>query len=187
MRRLARFGGRHFIVRSSTESYNPRHRRWAMRTVTTLFAAAGLLAGLCGEHAFAKAAQPRALQLKDLPANVRKTVQETLKGGAIKSIAKEKEDGIEQYEIESTLNGQSRDFNVAADGRLLVIEEATTLDAIPAAAKTAIEKKAAGGIVATVEMLSKPGKPLLYEAAYKDAKGKRHEMLVDADGKEVKD
>jgi hypothetical protein len=77
--------------------------------------------------------------------HVQKTVQETLKGGAIRNIAKEKEDGIEQYEIESTLNGKSRDFNVAADERLLVVEEATTLDAIPAAAKAAIQKKVGGG------------------------------------------
>jgi predicted secreted protein len=102
-------------------------------------AAASLVAGLCGEHAFAQASRPKALQLKDLPAHVQKTVQETLKGGAIKSVAKEQEDGIEQYEIESTLNGKLRDFNVAADGRLLVVEEATTLDAIPAAAKAAIQ------------------------------------------------
>jgi uncharacterized membrane protein YkoI len=158
-----------------------------MRTVTTLFAAASLVAELCGGHAFAQASNPKALQLKDLPANVQKTVQETLKGGAIRNIAKEKEDGIEQYEIESTLNGKSRDFNVAADGRLLVLEEATTLDAIPTAAKAAIQKKVGGGTVTTVETFAKPGKPLLYEAAYKDANGKRHEVLVDADGKEVKD
>jgi hypothetical protein len=111
-----------------------------MRTVTTLFAAAGLLAGLCGQHAFAQAAQSKAVQLKDLPANVQKTVQETPKGGAIESIA-----------------------------------------------KAAVQKKATGRIVATVETFSKPGRPELYEAAYKDAKGKCHEVLVDADGKEVKD
>ena len=155
-----------------------------MRTVTTLFAAASLVAGLCGGPAFAQAS--KALQLKDLPASVQKTVQETLKGGTIKNIAKEKEDGIEQYEIESTLNGKSRDFNVAADGRLLVVEEATTLDAIPAAAKAAVQKRVGGGKLTTVETFVKPGKPLLYEAAYQDAKGKRHEVLVDADGKEVK-
>jgi hypothetical protein len=157
-----------------------------MRTVTTLFAAASLVA-VFGADAFAQATKAKALQLKDLPASVQKTVQETLKGGALRKIAKEKEDGIEQYEIESTLNGQSRDFNVAADGRLLVVEEATTLDAIPTAAKAAIQKKVGGGTVTTVETFAKPGKPVLYEAAYKDAKGKRHEVLVDADGKEVKD
>jgi hypothetical protein len=158
-----------------------------MRIVTTLFAAASLVAGLCGEHALAHPSKPKALQLQELPASVQKTIQETLKGGAIRNIAKEIEDGIEQYEIESTLNGKSRDFNVAADGRLIVVEEATTLDAIPAAAKAAIQQKVGGGTVTTVETFAKPGKPLLYEAAYKDAKGKRHEVLVDAHGNEVKD
>jgi hypothetical protein len=158
-----------------------------MRTVTTLFAAGSLATVLCGGHAFAQAAQPKALQLKDLPASVQKTVEETLNGGAIKSITKEKQKGIEQYEIESTLNGKARDFNVATDGRLLVVEEATRLDAIPAVAKAAIQNKIGAGTVTMVETLSKPGKPLLYEAAYKDANGKRHEVVVDADGKEVKD
>ena len=157
-----------------------------MRTVATLFAAASLVVGLGGEDAFAQASQSKALQLQDLPARVQKTVQETLKGAVIRNIAKEKEDGIEQYEIESTLNGKARDFNVAADGRLLVVEEATTLDAIPAAAKTAIQTKVGNGRVTGVETFAKPGQPLRFEAAYKDGKGKKHEMLVDADGKEVK-
>jgi len=158
-----------------------------MRTTTILSTAVLFLAGLCGEHALAQTAQPKALQLKDLPASVQKTVQDTLKGGEIKKIGKEREDGIEQYEIESTLKGKRRDFNVAADGRLLVVEEATTLDAIPPAAKEAIQKKVGGGTLTTVETFAKPGKPLLYEAGYKDAKGKRREVLVDSDGKEVKD
>lgn len=158
-----------------------------MRTVTVLVASACVVAELSAAPALAQAAKPRALQLTDLPSSVQKTVGDTLKGGVITRIAKENEDGIDQYEIESTLNGKSRDFNVAADGRLLVVEEATTLDAIPPAAKGAIQKKAAGGTVTTVETFAKPGKPMLYEAAYKDAKGKRHEVLVDADGKEVKD
>lgn len=41
--------------------------------------------------------------------------------------------------------------------------------------------------VTTVQTFAKPGEPLLDEAAYEDAKGKRHEVLVDADGKAVKD
>ena len=49
-----------------------------MRTITSLFAAC-VVAGLCGAHAFAQAAKPRVLELKDLPASVQKTVQETLK------------------------------------------------------------------------------------------------------------
>jgi len=52
-----------------------------------------------------------------------------------------------------TLNGRSGDFNVAADGRLLLVEEATALDAIPAAARAAIQKKVGGGAVTTVEII----------------------------------
>jgi hypothetical protein len=157
-----------------------------MRNAATMFAAVWLVVGLGAGHASAQT-KPKGLQLKDLPAGVQKTVQDTLEGGTVKAISKEKEDGIEQYEIESTLNGKSRDFNVAADGRLLVVEEGTTLDAIPAAAKAAILKKVGAGKLGTVETFARPGKPLLYEAAYKDAKGKGHEVLVDAAGKEVKE
>jgi hypothetical protein len=41
------------------------------------------------------------LQLKDLPAAVQKTVQDTLQGGEIKNIGKETEHGVAQYEVET--------------------------------------------------------------------------------------
>jgi hypothetical protein len=158
-----------------------------MRAFATVLVTGSLIVTVFGGVALAQEPKSKALQLKDLPPSVRKTVQENLKGGAIKAIAKEKEDGIEQYEIETTLNDRARDFNVAVDGRLLVVEEATTIDAIPAAAKAAILKKVGGGTVTTVETFAKPGQRLLYEAAYKDAKGKRHEMLVNTNGQEVRE
>src|ERR1700752_4834067 len=90
----------------------------------------------------AGAASAKGLQLKDLPAPVQKTVQDTLKGGEIKNISKEVEKGVTQYEVESMLNGGHRDFNVDSKGKLIVVEEEVALDSIPAAAKAAIEKKA---------------------------------------------
>ena len=105
-----------------------------------------------GLPAFAKS-----LQLKDLPAPVQKTVQDTLKGGEIKNISKEVEKGVTQYEVESMLNGKHRDFNVDSKGKLIVVEEEVALDSIPAAAKAAIEKKAAGGKLGMVETVTKDG------------------------------
>ncbi|MGH9423617.1 MAG: hypothetical protein ACRD3J_26825 [Thermoanaerobaculia bacterium] len=137
--------------------------------------------------AVAQEQKSKMLVLKDLPPSVQKTVQDNLKGGAIKTIGKEKEDGIEQYEIETAVTCKARDFNVAVDGRLLVVEEATTIDAIPAAAKAAILKQVGSGAVTTIETFAKPGQPVLYEAAHTDAKGKRHELLVNAEGKAVKE
>ena len=126
------------------------------------------------------------LQLKDLPAAVQKTVQETLKGGQIRNISREKENGVTQYEVETMLNGKHRDFEVDAAGKLLVVEEETDIATIPAPAKAAIERKAAGGKIGMVELFMRGGETL-YEAAYRSKDGKKHELLVKADGTETKE
>ena len=128
-----------------------------------------------------------ALQLADLPAAVRTTVEATLNGGRITHIRKEKEDGVEQYEIETVLNGKARGFNVDTKGTLLVIEEEAAIDAIPAAAKTLILNVVADGTLRRIEALTRPGQPTMYEAAYTDRKGKKHEVLVASDGTHAKD
>jgi hypothetical protein len=153
-----------------------------MRSLAVLLA----IVVLCGSSV-AQEKKGKSLELKDLPAAVQKTVEDNLKGGQIKNIGKEKEDGIEQYEVETLLNGKSRDFNVDAKGKLLVVEEATTIDAIPAPAKASILKKVADGKLRTVETFTKPGQPMMYEAAYTDKRGKHHEVLVRADGTETKE
>jgi len=153
-----------------------------VRTLTVLLAIAAL-----GGSAVAQEKKAKSLQLKDLPAAVQKTMQANLNGGEIKNIVKEKEDGVEQYEVESLLNGKTRDFNVDLKGNLLVIEEATTIDAIPAAAKASILKKVADGKLGTVETFTKTGQPMMYEAAYEDKQGKKHEVLVSSDGTEAKE
>jgi hypothetical protein len=128
----------------------------------------------------------KGLPLAKLPEPVRKAIQENLKGGEIKNIGKEKEDGIVQYEVETVVNGHVRDFNVDSKGNLLVVEEPVELEAIPAAAKAGILKKSAGGKLISVETFLKTGRPMMYEGIYADAKGKKHEVLVTAEGAETK-
>jgi hypothetical protein len=152
-----------------------------MRTLTVLLATIFALGAVAQEK------KAKSLQLKDLPAAVQKTVQDNLMGGEIKNIGKEKEDGVEQYEVESVLNGKSRDFNVDDKGNLLLVEVATTIDAIPTAAKASILKKVGDGKLAVVETFTKTGQPMMYEASYTDKKGKKHEVLVKADGTETKE
>src|SRR6266567_22643 len=122
-------------------------------------------------------AADKKLTLKDLSPAVQKTVQDTLKGGEIKNIGKETEKGVTQYEVETMLNGKHRDFNVDTKGKLVVLEEETTIDAVPAAAKAGIEKKVAGGKLGMVEIMTKDGQTF-YEAAYTGKDGKKHEVLV---------
>lgn len=131
-------------------------------------------------------AADKKLTVKDLPPAVQKTVQDTLKGAEIKNIGKETEHGVTQYEVETMLNGKHRDFNVDLKGNLVVLEEETTIDAIPAAAKAGIEKKVAGGKLGMVEIMTK-GSQTFYEAAYTSKDGKKHEVLVKPDGAETKD
>lgn len=72
-------------------------------------------------------------------------------------------------------------------GNLLVVEKRTTIDAIPAAAKASILNKVADGKLSAVETFTKTGQPMTYEASYADKKGKKHEVLVKADGTGTKD
>jgi uncharacterized membrane protein YkoI len=129
---------------------------------------------------------PRKLTLKDLPASVQKTVEDTLQGAEIRNIDRETEDGVAQYEIETMLNGKHRDFNVSTKGALLVVEEETTMDVVPPAAKAAIMKKIADGKLRSIELFKRGGETM-YEAGYADKNAKRHEVLVKADGTETKD
>jgi uncharacterized membrane protein YkoI len=129
-------------------------------------------------------AQEKKVALKSLPPAAQKTVQEQLKGAQLKGLSQETEDGKTVYELETMVNGKTRDVLIDANGTILEVEEATTLDAIPAQARAAIEKAATGGKIKTVETVTKGGK-VYYEAAITKA-GKGSEIQVTADGAIVK-
>jgi uncharacterized membrane protein YkoI len=134
----------------------------------------------------AAVAAEKSLALTDLPPAVQKAVNDNLKGGQIRNISKETEHGVAQYEIETMLNGRHRDFNVDTKGKLILVEEETSIDSIPAAAKAAILKKVGAGKLGMVELFMRGGETM-YEAAYTSKDGKKHEVLVKADGAETKD
>jgi uncharacterized membrane protein YkoI len=148
------------------------------RTFTIILAIAALSA--------AATAAEKQLQMKDLPAAVQKTVQEQTKGAEIKGLSTETEKGKTTYEVETIVNGKHRDFLVDPKGAVTEVEEETAIDSIPAAAKAAIEKKAAGGKIGMVETMTRRG-ATFYEAAYTSKAGKKLEVLVKPDGTEVKD
>ena len=132
-------------------------------------------------------AAAKSLALRDLPAPVQKTVSDNLKGGEIKNISKEVEKGVTEYEIETMLNGKHRDFDVTAAGKLVDVEQEVDIASIPAAAKTAIEKKFPGGKLVMVESVDKGDGMLTYEASYTTKAGKKGEVSVKPDGTEIKE
>ena len=135
--------------------------------------------------AVAGVAAEKSLQLKDLPAAVQKSVADNAKGGEIKNISMEKEKGVSQYEVETMLNGKHRDFNVDGKGALLVVEEETAIDSVPAVVKAAMVKKAGTGKITMVETVVKSG-VTQFEAAITSKAGKKSEALFNADGTAAK-
>jgi uncharacterized membrane protein YkoI len=131
-------------------------------------------------------ASAQKLTLQNLPAAVQQTIQAELKGGEIKNISKETEHGVVQYEVETMVNGKHRDLEVDTKGKLLVVEEETVLDSVPAPAKAAILKKVGTGKLSGVELFIRGGETM-YEAEYASKDGKKHEVLVKADGTETKE
>jgi len=131
-------------------------------------------------------AAEKKVQLKDLPPAVQKSIQDQTKGAEIRGITSETDKGKVTYEVETMMNGKHRDITFDAKGTLAELEEETAIDAIPAAAKAALEKKAAGGKIGMVETVTR-GATVYYEAQYTDKAGKQHEYAVNAGGTPVKD
>lgn len=121
------------------------------------------------------------IQAKDLPPAVQKAIQDATRGATIKGYAREVEGGKTMFEVETTVNGHSRDLLFDARGTLVEIEEAIRLDAVPAAVRTALE---ASGHVLTVEQVTR-GTTISYEATV-EQNGKKAEIAVNAEGKRIK-
>jgi VCBS repeat-containing protein len=135
---------------------------------TVLFLVAGIAAFAAG------------VKLGSLSAPVQATIRDQTKNATLVGISKETESGKTVYEVESKVNGKARDFMVDAAGKVTSVEEETDINSIPAAARTAIQKAAAGGSVKRVETVTEGG-GTAYEAAIQ-VKGKNSEVTVNADG-----
>jgi uncharacterized membrane protein YkoI len=120
------------------------------------------------------------IKMEDLPKAIQDAVKEQTKDATIAGYFKEVEKGKTMYEVETKVNGLSRDLLFDAKGNVVSIEEETTLDKIPTGAKAAIEKRATGGKITKVETVTE-GATVSYEAVV-NKKGKNTEIGVNADG-----
>jgi hypothetical protein len=120
------------------------------------------------------------IKIADLPAPVRNAVERETAGSKVKGFFKEVERGVTSYEVETEVSSRSRDLSFDTQGKLLAVEEETTLDALPASAKAAIERRAAGGKVTKNEKIT-AGRQVSYEAGI-TKNGRRTEFTVAADG-----
>jgi hypothetical protein len=126
------------------------------------------------------------VKMEALPAAVQTAVKEQTKTATLVGLSKEVEKGKTLYEMETKVNGKTRDLTLEKTGTVVEVEEEIEIDSIPAAARAAIQKSAAGGTVNKVEKLTQ-GSSVSYEAAIKTKAGKNTEVGVNADGSVHKD
>ena len=135
----------------------------------------GALVLACGALAESK------IKMEDLPPAVQKAAKEQTKNATIVGLSKEVEGGKTVYEIETKVNGKTRDLLLDQTGAVLEVEEEVDLNSLPAAAREAIQQKIGGGKLKKVEAVTK-GSRVSYEASYVGKLGKTSEIAVNADG-----
>jgi hypothetical protein len=122
------------------------------------------------------------VKLEDLPAAVQHSLTEQTKTATIVGLTKEVEKGKTVYEVETKINGKTRDLLLDASGSVIETEDEVGVDSIPASAKAAILKRAGpGGTIQKVEKVT-AGSNVSYEAAIRTRSGKSIEAGVNADG-----
>jgi predicted aspartyl protease len=126
-------------------------------------------------------AAEKRVKMESLPPAVQKTVQEQAKGATIRGLSIEIEDGKTFYEAELKVNGHNKDVLIDPNGAVVEVEEEVALDSLPAAAKDAIQTRAAKGQIVLVESVSKNDAVVAYEAKIMTA-GKTSEVKVTPDG-----
>ena len=141
------------------------------------------LAALVMVSAIAAFAQETKVQIKDLPKAVQTAAQqEQMKGATLKGFAREVEGGKTLYEVETVLNGRTRDLLFDPAGTIVEVEEEIANGAVPPAAMKALMAR---GKVTKVEAVTK-GKSVAYESTVKTKTGNSVDVAVDAQGTPVK-
>jgi len=123
------------------------------------------------------------VNLEGLPPAVVEAVKAQSQGATLRDVAKEVHGGVTLYEVEMTVEGRIKDVTIDAQGRIVSIEEQTTLSEIPAAARAAIEKAVGTGKLVLVEKVTEGGRTF-FEGHIRDGH-KEREVKVDDKGKPV--
>jgi hypothetical protein len=126
-------------------------------------------------------AAEKKVKLEDLPPAVQASVKEQTRNATLVGLSTEKEKGKTMYEVETKVNGKSRDLLLDRTGAVVETEEEIDLDGVPAPAKAAMQKRAAGGTISKAEKVT-VGSVISYEATIKTKAGKTIEYAVNADG-----
>ena len=135
-----------------------------------------------------------------LPEAVSRAVQKAFPGASILEVEREREDGMDLFEIEAAAKGRRVELEVSADGTIASVESSVKASELSEGDLKHIRRASGGGRVSRVvreEIRSVPvaGKltPLatpqvIYEINYKDKRGRSREVnMRSGDGKVIRD
>jgi hypothetical protein len=124
------------------------------------------------------------VQFKDLPLAVQTAAKhEESKGVTVRGYNKEIENGKTFYEVETRVNGRTRDILLDESGAVVEVEQQVAINNIPASAVEGLKKEAGGAHIMQVESVTKRDK-VTYEAVILK-NGKRKEIAVRSDGSAI--
>ena len=106
----------------------------------------------------AEATADKKISSKNLPPAVKATVEAESKGAVVKGISSEKEHGKTVYELETLVNGRTRDLMIDAAGKVYVVEEQLDVDKAPPAVKAALKGARSGGGLPEIFEGENPGR-----------------------------
>ncbi len=129
-------------------------------------------------------AQEKKLRIKDLPSAVKSAFRQAYPKAKITGAGSEKEKGTIYYEIESLEGRTKRDLLYTATGQIVEVEEAVSMDDVPAVVKTTLEKEFPKPVISKSERVIKGG-ILRYEFQVKVVKGVK-EVVIDSAGTIIK-
>lgn len=129
-------------------------------------------------------AQEKKIERSALPPAVEKAVQIETKDATVKGFAEEREHGETFYEVETVINGHTRDILFTSDGKIAEVEEEVAFDSLPANVQTGLKKKALGAAIEKVESLSKKDQIVAYEGTIR-RNGKPAEIQVGPQGQNL--
>lgn len=122
------------------------------------------------------------LKESDVPKPVLEAFAARYPKAVVKAYSKEKKmrGGQACYELESRDGDVDRDVIIAADGKVLEVEEGIPLESLPEAVVAAVKAEHPGAVLRRAERLTR-GEETLYEVTTLQGK-KRREVLLDPQG-----
>jgi hypothetical protein len=124
-----------------------------------------------------------ALALKNLPSAVQATIQRETRDSKILGISREADNGKTLYEIETMVQGRSRDMLIDDKGNLTEIEEEIAIASLPADIQTEIKKSIGKARLVKLEAVYNGAIVQHSYAALLDKAGKYSEISIGLDGR----